>query len=193
MLIASKRLTNPLLAALLLAGALVATSLLGHPKVDSAQASGCPDSGSSPYEVGTKRARAAVTCLINQARHRHGRSSLKARTALRSAAARHSRYMEAHHCFSHQCRGEAPLARRVQKAGYLSCRCTWGVGEDLHWGKRSKGTPRSVVRGWLNSPAHRAAMLSRQYNHVGVGVVAGGITSSHAKAGVYTADFGFKR
>jgi uncharacterized protein YkwD len=193
MLIASKRLTNSLLAALLTAGALFVTSLLGLPKVDSAEASGCPDSGSTPYQVGAKRTRAAVTCLINQARHRHGRSGLEPRTELRSAAERHSRYMEAHHCFSHQCRGEAALARRVQKAGYVGCSCRWGVGEDLHWGKRSKGTPRSVVRGWLHSSAHRATMLSRQFDHVGVGVVAGSISSSHAKAGVYTADFGFRR
>jgi uncharacterized protein YkwD len=193
MLIDSKRLTTSLLAAVFAAAGLFATSLLGHPKVDSAHASGCPDSGMTPYQVGTKRTRAAVTCLINQVRRNHGRSALKPRTSLRSAAARHSRYMERHHCFSHQCKGEAALARRIQKAGYLRCNCTWGAGEDLHWGKRSKGTPRSVVRGWMHSNAHRKAMLSPQYDHVGVGVVAGGISRANAKAGVYTADFGFKR
>lgn len=41
------------------------------------------------------------------------------------------------------------------------------VGENVATGFR---TPKSNIRGWLNSPGHRRTMLSRSYTRLGVGV-----------------------
>ncbi len=187
------RIARTLFAAGTAAAFLSLAPSLGDARGDLATAKGCPGSGMRPYEISAKQAREAVTCVLNQKRRAHGRSALKPRRALRSAARRHSGYMEKHHCFSHRCAGEAGLQRRIAKTSYLPCNCTWGLGENIGWATRAKATPRRVVRRWMNSSAHRSEILNPQFDHVGVGVVWGSIKNSHAKGGVYTADFGFKR
>jgi uncharacterized protein YkwD len=195
MSIRSSRIVRTLFVAFLAAAFLLAAALLGRPQVDSARAAECPNSGGRPYAISTKQAREAVTCLINERRRDHGRSALMPRRSLRSAAARHSSFMERHHCFAHRCAGEGGLQSRVNKTSYLPCNCSWGLGENIAWAKsrKSKSTPRGIVRAWMHSSAHRGEMLNGSFDHVGVGVVWGGVSSSRAKAGIYTADFGFKR
>ena len=44
--------------------------------------------------------------------------------------------------------------------------CMW-AGENLAMGQR---TPEDVVRAWMESPGHRAAILSSDFGHLGVGI-----------------------
>lgn len=55
-----------------------------------------------------------------------------------------------------------------QNVPYMAC------GENLAYGQRS---PQEVVTGWMNSPGHRANILSSRYHKIGIGVV--------QKSGVY--------
>ena len=36
----------------------------------------------------------------------------------------------------------------------------WTVGENLAWGSGRRSTPREIVAAWMNSPGHRANILS---------------------------------
>jgi uncharacterized protein YkwD len=45
----------------------------------------------------------------------------------------------------------------------------------------------------MASASHRAAMLSRSYREVGIGVVIGSPAGDGSNAAIYTADFGFRR
>ncbi len=49
-------------------------------------------------------------------------------------------------------------------------------GDELACGQRS---PADVVEGWMNSPGHRANILSPVFTHIGIGFAGGG------RAGTY--------
>jgi uncharacterized protein YkwD len=48
-----------------------------------------------------------------------------------------------------------------------------GMGELLAWGTGSLGDAGAVVDLWLESPAHRAILLSSRFRHAGIGVAVG--------------------
>jgi uncharacterized protein YkwD len=50
------------------------------------------------------------------------------------------------------------------------------VGENIACGQRS---PAEVVRGWMDSPGHRANILKRDFTHIGIGLAGG------SRAGTY--------
>jgi uncharacterized protein YkwD len=173
-------------------GALVA-ALSGGP-VSSASADACHRFGpAQPTTISRGDAERAVVCLINRKRRAHGLGSVSSSSRLAEAAGRHSAYMENHHCFSHQCSGEPSLASRLSAVDYLTGVLTrWLYGENIAWGESSRGTPRSIVQGWMHSSDHRAIILTRGYRDIGVGVVWGTPQREHAKGGIYTADFGYR-
>jgi len=41
------------------------------------------------------------------------------------------------------------------------------AGENIAYGQR---TPAEVMKGWMNSPGHRANILSPSYTHIGIGL-----------------------
>src|SRR4051812_16328934 len=45
-----------------------------------------------------------------------------------------------------------------------------GIGENIACGQRG---PAEVVRGWMNSPGHRANILKPDFTHIGVGYATG--------------------
>lgn len=50
------------------------------------------------------------------------------------------------------------------------------AGENIAAGQ---ATPQAVVNGWLNSPGHRANILSKTYTQIGVGYATGGTYGSY--------------
>ena len=180
-------------AAAFLLGALglVATSI-AKVGVAPAKASRCSFAHRSPRHVSRRHARHALLCVINKQRRRHSLSRLDSKRPLKKAGRRHSKYMERHHCFAHQCAGEPDLVRRVEHTSYLPCNCTWRLGETLAWGKRREGTPHAIVHAWMNSPEHRSILLDRHLKQVGIGLVWGSPSNPGARAATYTADLGYK-
>jgi uncharacterized protein YkwD len=101
--------------------------------------------------------------------------------------------MTSQNCFAHQCPGEGPLAVRLVNAGYLVNGLSgWGYAEVIAWGTRSHATPRSIVGAWMDSPPHRAYLLSGAFEHFGIGFKGAAPTSANAHAGTYTVDLGFR-
>jgi len=59
-----------------------------------------------------------------------------------------------------------------RRAGYLPARA---FGENLAWGQAGLGSPLSTLEMWLNSPPHRAVLLSSRWRDLGIAVEHGRI------------------
>ena len=61
-------------------------------------------------------------------------------------------------------------------------------GENLAWGVGSRGSAASVVQMWLASPSHRANLLRRSFQRVGLGIYVGTFRG-YGGTSVVTANF----
>jgi uncharacterized protein YkwD len=129
----------------------------------------------------------AVACLVNWARRHEGRARLLRRSALRRAAELKGQRVVSCGQFSHTPCG-APVTSGVDASGYRFA----AFGENLFAGTGSV-TPRQVVTAWLNSPTHRANMLSGRFRHVGAAPVRASGLLGGADAVVWTATFASPR
>jgi hypothetical protein len=116
---------------------------------------------------------------INQARSVHGLRPVASNTNLVRAARFHSHDMVSHDYFAH-----GVFWKRVNRFGASGTR----LGENLAWDSSQDGAAQTLVQAWLDSPEHRAVLLSRAFNQVGVGVAIGDF-QGHPNALVVTADF----
>jgi len=175
---------------LVLSAALLAFALLP----DGAAAAQCKGGDAAPAKLSNKLAAKAVLCLINKQRRRHGARPLKRQRQQAKAAGKHNRRMVRRRCFSHQCPGESDLTKRLVKARYLPCGCSWGIAENIAYGSGGLGSPRKIVAAWMHSSEHRANILNRSYEHIGIAVASGTPASGRGSDGAtYTTDFGYKR
>lgn len=100
---------------------------------------------------------AEVLRLTNAFRREHDLDPLKNDMRLNDAAEDWSRKMARRDVFEHS---DGPS--QVEKQGY-----DWS-----HWGENIAAgytTPRAVVQGWINSPGHRANLLSDEFTEIGIG------------------------
>lgn len=176
-------------AACALPAAMVVALGAGAATADAAQ---CKRSAKPAYELRAKQVRRATTCLINEQRRARGIGRLKQHRDPRKAAKRHSRVMVKEGCFSHTCPGERDLVGRITATGYLPCRCSWGVAENIAYAEGRASSPRQIVRAWMRSSGHRANLLNRSYEHIGVGVKRGAPSGGRPSA-TYTIDLGYRR
>jgi uncharacterized protein YkwD len=99
--------------------------------------------------------------------------------------------MAKHNYFDHNSLSGATFIDRIRRVGYLAGARSWTVGENLAWGAGERATPSAIVQAWMNSPGHRANILSGSFREIGLGVaydapVGGGLHP----AGTYATDFG---
>ena len=125
------------------------------------------------------RGERAVVRAINRSRAAHGLRAMRANRRLARAADVHSRSMLRSDYFSH-----GAFSARVRR--YVSYR---RIGETI--AMRTRCSARGFVRMWLNSPPHRAVLLSRSYRRVGVGRRVGRLGAR--RACLVTADFASRR
>jgi uncharacterized protein YkwD len=104
--------------------------------------------------------------LINQARASEGVPPLAVDDRLTQAARKHTALMAKHDTPSHQLGDEPPLQVRVANEGLRSDRQAENVGLEM-----DVAGAHAML---MNSPAHRANILNRDYNAVGVGVILSG-------------------
>jgi len=129
----------------------------------------------------------AVMRVLNAERRAHHLAPVRYDARLRLSARRHNLAMARTNVMSHQVRGEANFARRIDQAGY---HWTW-AGENIAW--NSVMTERGVValeKFMYNEKApnngHRLNILSRHYRNYGVDVY---LDHAHHKVWL-TTDFG---
>lgn len=152
----------------------------------------CKGAGAEPREARKRVVKRAIRCLLDKKRAKAGLRGLSSNRKANRAADRHSRYMRETGCFAHQCEGEPDLLGRLEIVGYIPCSCSWGAGENIAWGDGWRGTPKQIVKAWMNSPGHRANILNGNFEHLGVAVSWGSPTNRKADAAVYTTVFGFR-
>jgi uncharacterized protein YkwD len=168
-------------------------SQFGPDATPAKKGGGCPNAHTDPQNLDQGAAADAIQCLINKKRHSHGKGNLSRDGQLTAAAQGHSNYMVEHRCFAHECPGETGMSSRIKQSGYLGGAPAWGIGENIAAAKGGPGSPANIVQAWMHSPPHRANILSRQFENLGVGMAQGTPSSPGARGGTYTVDFGYKR
>ncbi|MFL5910553.1 MAG: CAP domain-containing protein [Gaiellaceae bacterium] len=127
----------------------------------------------------------STVCLLNAERRRHGLPSLHVNRKLSLASKRHARSMAAHHYFAH-----GDFVDRIRAVHYLSGARSWIIGENIAWGSQRLGTPAEIVKAWMDSPPHRANILSRSFREIGIGVSRGAPVAGLNDGVTYATDFG---
>jgi uncharacterized protein YkwD len=125
---------------------------------------------------------------INQERAGYGLGPVRASHRLNRAADYHSWEMLEGNYFAHSSRDGGPFDARVRRYAHPRA-----LGETLAMlgGGCGNGSARRVVRMWMNSPGHRAILLSGTYRRIGLAKRVGSLGSTHAC--VVTADFASRR
>jgi uncharacterized protein YkwD len=174
---------------LLLLSALVALGFaLAVPAGASAEA--CAHATASPSNVASKTAVRTTACLLNQERANRGLGDLRLNGRLSAAAARHARDMVRRRYFSHFSPSGSSFLQRIKRVGYLSRARSWSAGENIAWGSGGLGTPRAIVRAWMNSQGHKANILSRRFREMGLGIAR---RSPRGRGATYVNTFGVRR
>jgi uncharacterized protein YkwD len=125
---------------------------------------------------------AQVLTLTNAERAKAGCGPLRTNSALVKAAEAHASDMVDHHYFAHDSQdGRSPFDR-MKAAGFKG----GTMGENIAVGYTS---PAAVVKGWMDSPGHRANILNCSYTMLGVGYDSGQVKSEWGN-GSWVQDFG---
>ena len=138
---------------------------------------------------------AGVLTEMNSIRVRHGLPRLRMSMRLSAAADVHSLRMGQNGFFTHESRDGSAFWKRVQKFYGWNGYKMWSVGENLLWS--SPGVdPVGAVKMWMDSPGHRANVLSKRWREVGLSAVfvpaAPGVFGGQDVT-IVTADFGIRR
>jgi uncharacterized protein YkwD len=130
-----------------------------------------------------------VIRFINSIRSGRGLPRLKVSRSLNRAAHYHSWEMVVGNFFAHPSRNGTSAATRVRR--YKNAR---RVGENLAFVPRSQrnNAAWTVVEMWMNSPGHRAVLLSPGFRRLGVARKSGSLGGGR-RGVVFTADFASRR
>jgi uncharacterized protein YkwD len=139
--------------------------------------------------AGKRRFHSATRCLINALRHTYRLPEVTWSSRLYSSARRHSYDMRRRGYFGHVSPDGVRLTHRVRPTGYLRGPGRWWLGETLARGTGRAITPQAVIQALLDSPAHRAVLLNRVYDEVGIGIALG-TRPSRSRPATITLHFG---
>jgi uncharacterized YkwD family protein len=105
-----------------------------------------------------------VVELVNVERQKAGLSTLKMDSAISNVARAKSKDMAGNNYFAHQSPTYGSAGDMLRQFGIK-----WSAwGENIASGQR---TPEIVVNAWMNSPGHRANILSTNFSKIGIGYV----------------------
>ncbi len=131
---------------------------------------------------------------INTLRARHGLRRLRLSPGLTAAAGQHSASMAQKGYFAHESADGSSFFKRI--ASYYPYRgySRWSAGANILYSTPDIDSAASL-RLWMNSPEHRANLLSRSWRDIGLGAFhaasAPGVYNGDAVT-VVTADFGVR-
>jgi uncharacterized protein YkwD len=127
----------------------------------------------------------AMRCLHNFARREAGRPGLRAVRPLARSSNRKSGDILRCDEFSHTACGR-DFTYWIRRTGYGRC---FSAGENIAAWSGPGGSPRAIMRLWLNSTGHRRNIISSSFSDIGVGLRIGnldGVPGTH----VWTTHFG---
>jgi uncharacterized protein YkwD len=155
-----------------------------HPRVThrtraAGASASCSGADTPARDASTAQTRAAVLCLVNRERERHGLPALTERARLDRSAQGWADTMARTGRFSHTGYNSDP-GSRMRGTGYV-----WQAeGENIALGYE---TPRQVVDAWMASAHHCENMLDPKFRDIG-----GGVPSPGRRRATWTLDFGLK-
>ena len=157
-------------------------------------AQACEAGNATPATSSNRTMVRATLCVLNAERAAAGLKPLRLNKRLSKAARRHAHAMARRKFFSHTSPNGASFVDRIRRTGYLRRTRYWTVGENLAWAMRRQAAPRGITDMWMNSPGHRANILSPSFREVGIGIVDGApVDGAGRPAATYTTDFGARR
>jgi uncharacterized protein YkwD len=118
-----------------------------------------------PSSVSAAPAESEAIDALNDVRRAHGLAPLRVSESLNRSSGAYARKMLRHDFFGHGASIDVP-------GGFRS------AGETLAYHTGSAAQPRRTVSRWMNSPGHRAVLLSPGYQWVGMGMARGTLGSS---------------
>jgi uncharacterized protein YkwD len=122
-----------------------------------------PTPTSTPIPPDDSANEEAIINGLNQQRNSNGLPSLAMVSELTQAARRHSRDMADHNFTDHTGSDGSDGGQRMEEAGY-----DWiGWGEIIGWG--FGGDTTRMIDWWMNSPPHKAIILSNNFTDFGAG------------------------
>jgi uncharacterized protein YkwD len=152
----------------------------------------CPDADLAPSDSNLPQIEAAILCLVNGERQDNGKGAVTANSQLKDASLGHSKDMVENKFFAHESPKGTTLVSRVTPTGYIPSSGEWELGENLAFGTGALATPKAIVQGWMDSPGHRANLLSPDFKDIGIGVVTGVPVEGRSGGATYTTDYGVK-
>jgi uncharacterized protein YkwD len=179
---------SPRRAATLMAAAALALAAPAGAQA-AAQSAACPGADLVPSVGNLAQVGQATLCLLNDERATRGLPPVAEAPGLTRPSAAYSARMVAENFFAHVAPDGATLVDRLAGAGYIERDGDWTVGENIAWGQGDLATARNIVIAWMNSPGHRANILTGEYNEIGIGIVPG-TPGDPSWGATYTTDFG---
>ena len=131
----------------------------------------CATASAAPSGKNLGTVAQSILCLLNAQRASRGLKPLKLNRKLSRAALAHAKNMVTKHYFSHNGPDGSPLSR-IKKAGYIPRVGLWTVGENLAWGTGTSASAGQIMTAWMNSPEHKANILTKSFKEIGIGIVA---------------------
>ena len=156
-----------------------------------AGAGACASAGLAPSGGNIGRIKSVILCLHNAERRARGQRALRMNARLSRAATAHTRAMVARKFFAHDAPGGGNVESRVRRTGYIPRSGRWILGENLAYGSGALGTPGKIMGAWMNSPGHKANVLTGGFKEIGIGIVIGAPVGGGGGV-TYTAVFGSK-
>jgi uncharacterized protein YkwD len=143
------------------------------------------DAGGSPR---LDRSERKLVRSINRQRAAHGLHGVRVAAKLNRAADYHSREMLYGNYFAHPSLNGSPMENRVRRF-----KRSRRVGETLAMlsGRCTRRMAGRVITMWMNSPSHRAIVLSGGFRKVGVARRSGSLNGG--RACMVTADFASRK
>ena len=157
----------------------------------AAIAAECPGADLRPSQDNTADVGQATLCLINIERAAGGLAALTEQSELTQASVAFSQLMVDEHFFAHVSPNGRTLTDRLEVSGYLAHPGGWTVGENIAWGESYLATPAEIVKAWMDSPPHKANILSGEFSEIGLGIAIG-VPFSANEGATYTTDFGHR-
>ncbi len=138
---------------------------------------------------------AAVVRALNRVRADAGLKPLRSSPSLRAAARGHSEAMLEIGFFSHESADGTAFSERIRRHYTNRGWRYWTVGEALLASGGKTAQPDAIVEAWLDSPPHRAIILSPTWRDAGVGALYASDAPKQfgdSATIVVTADFGLR-
>jgi uncharacterized protein YkwD len=155
---------------------------LGRPTAFASSTGACPYAQTPATSASLHAMDAAVACLVNEQRIRHGLPALRVSWRLTTSAQRWTNRMVATRDYSHG----SNFAGRIRAVGYNLL----SAGEDIDTGMP---TPSQVVAAWLHSTPHCQNILYPAFRDIGVGESPASVFGPLGPSATWTLDFGLTR